>query len=380
MRRAGTKNEFINNLLGIDDFRKLSDPLLGLSEEGGGVVRVRVKKSIPNLAEILSFGIFSIVSPKNFDENGTWVPKTFSDVIGAGPYVFENSLDTEINLILRQDYPKDLVHSRPFKKIKFFTDNGGKRTGDLYFGTSDSERFHGADFNFFGRGARNIMYLHLLPWSDPRHPFSRREVRCLLRKTFQAELIASESKTTNSFFPLVMPGISEPANVQKCSDIDLASIKGFEIKFNDSRPSGSKRVRSAIEAFERAVKKLGLIPIGLKGVPLEKIQENKNPNKKSHDIDVAIMGTGVSLEDPMSDIRLMFSPEGVFLPDLDGMIEAELKKPTPNPQVINELLYEQGIILPITRYDLGIWASRDLDLTNYNTLLPIGELQWIGFK
>ena len=72
--------------------------------------------------------------------------------------------------------------------------------------------------------------------------------------------------------------------------------------------------------------------------------------------------------------------EGILLPDESGEILKELDKETLDIQKINELLWDQGLIWPVTHYSSGLWTRPDLDFSEINLVLPPTSFQWIGWK
>jgi hypothetical protein len=378
LRKQGSENEFVNSLVGIEKFTDLTSKLPGLSFSGDQLF-IKLNKPLPDLLEILAFGTYSIVDEKNFDrKTGDWLPKDIQSVSGVGPYQATDVSASTILLRLKAGFPSDLKSESAFSEVIFSTDASVKP--DIGFGPADLENFSGGEHRFYGRGSRNIMYAFLLPWQDEENPLSRVSVRQALKAMFHAELSAAGLPITNSFFPVIMPGISEPTVDKTKTEVSTNLKAGAKLRFNDPRPIKSKNINLVVEAFESAVKKIGLEPVGIRGVPIDAIHKSKMAGATEFPVDVALLGTGISIENPMSDIRLMFSPEGINLPDLDGSIREELGNRVFVPQRINQKLSDQGLIIPISRYDLGVWAHNSLDLSNYNTLLPLGELQWIGVK
>jgi hypothetical protein len=131
-------------------------------------------------------------------------------------------------------------------------------------------------------------------------------------------------------------------------------------------------------AFEASLANLGLFSKPIKNVRIEELRRLKDPNLKDYPIDIAFYSTGVDIADPESDIRLMFSNEGIRLPDPTGKIHLELLNRDPDIQRINQQLNDDGIVWPIRHYSLGFWASSRVDVSYYDTHRPLGELQWLS--
>jgi ABC-type transport system substrate-binding protein len=378
--KNGTKNELVRGIKGIRSLRSFTSELPGLRADGDEVVFL-LENPIEDLAEPLSFGLFAVTHESDYDKHtGEWLDRPFVESVGAGPYKIKEITKDRRVFVLREDYPVDLYGARPFPRIEFVADAKGGAGVDFSFGISDSSLFE-AGFNFYGRGGRHVMYAHVLPWAHKGSPLSNKHLRLALREAYYERLNQEEFKVSTSFFPLTLPGVQEPVrdSVPELPSGFLSRLAALDIRFNEQRPSNSKMIDAALRAFEGAVSSLGMVPKAMH-FTVEEIKPNKNKDRSEYSIDIALLGTGVSLQYPLADIRLLFSKEGVGLPDVDGSISSELEKESPNIQLVNELLFEQAVIWPFSRYDLGTWARDHLDLSGYNILEPPGELQWIGVK
>lgn len=103
---------------------------------------------------------------------------------------------------------------------------------------------------------------------------------------------------------------------------------------------------------------------------------------RSYYFDLEMLLTGVKLEDPADDVRFMFkSKEGIQLPDRDGTIEPLLGDTSANLSLINQKIWDQGIIVPLTHFSSGLWVKRNLlDMRELNLSLPPTNFQFIGFQ
>ena len=78
---------------------------------------------------------------------------------------------------------------------------------------------------------------------------------------------------------------------------------------------------------------------------------------------------------------MFLSKEGIRLPDADGKILGELKKADFDPQVINQLLWDQAIIWPLAHFSVGIWAKSGLfNFSDVNLSLPPADFQYLQWK
>jgi hypothetical protein len=379
LAQSKSKNIFVNSIVGINSLSSANGKLPGLLAEGDQLV-VRLDKPVTNVPEVVSFGLFSIAHQENFDaKTGKWLPETFDKVSGAGPYKFVHKTDNSILLDIKNEYPAELRSEMAPKKIHFFVKTESSPVPNLFFGPSDLDGIDREKFVFHGRGSRSIMYAQFVPWRVKSSPFSNPAIREFVKDIFLRELKMVGFETTNSFFPLVMPGIAEPGDSNPV-DINAEKVKGMKIRFADPRPTRSLKIEKMASAFELAVKKAGMIPVAVKNFSYEQVYEVSSEKEDAYSADIAFLGTGISISDPISDIRLMFSAEGVNLPDVDGSVAKILENPSFDPQSVNQKIADQSVVIPLSRYDLGMWASPEIDLSDYNTLKSPAELQWIGVK
>ena len=377
LKHGGSKSNFVRHLIGIEKFKDLESGLAGLSIDGDNVI-FKFNEGVHDVPEILSFGVFAVVDPINFNsKTGDWLPSHFSDVSGAGPYKISSVGQSVLVAERKEFYPRDLFNIAGFEIIKFISEPNTSQNIDFSYASSDSDLFLSNDFKFYGRGARNILYARILSSKEPKSELSKLENRIALREATYSAMNEAGLTTTRSFLPLIMKGISEPVFNSTPPE---ARVVGGTLRFNEARPSHSKLSQVIRTAFEAAAKRLSVKTVAVKDIKIENLRKNLISGHENELLDIAFLKTGISAENPASDIRLMFSREGIWLPDEDGSISTELKKTEPNFQKINQAIADQAIIWPLARFDFGIWARDSLDLSDYNILQPPGELQWIGRK
>jgi hypothetical protein len=91
------------------------------------------------------------------------------------------------------------------------------------------------------------------------------------------------------------------------------------------------------------------------------------------------MVTGILIDDPVDDARFMFkSKEGIRIPDETGEIIAELDRPKPDLQKVNQLIWEQALIWPIAQFSSGVWVKEGIDYSKIRIDLPPTQISWIG--
>lgn len=380
LKNQNSKYRFVEKLKGIKKFQNLSQPLEGIRVEKNSIA-FSFEEPIPKFQEAISFGIFSIVHPSHFDsKTGAWKLDGLSGLNGCGPYQYLDESETQVRMSKKRDYPGDLIHPHAFDELIQVTQASEVSPADVMNGGPRSEILTNTH-RFFPSGGRSINYFRVFSWpvkggfwSDVRN---RRQVRDRLYQ----HLSKNNVDSTKSFFPLSMPGISEPTSGSEIEKKLQPVTSGTVVTFDDPHPEGHTGPKHPVfQSIQDTLLEMGFKLNGRKNVTIELLVKNRDPKKKVFDLDIANMGTGISLEDPESDVRLMFSKEGIDLPDPTGKIAEELKKSKINIQVINQQLYDDAIIWPVSISNRGFWARKDLDFSDYNTLKPLGELQWIGQK
>jgi hypothetical protein len=376
LKRSKSKHEILKKLEGIDGLTRPNSKIVGINTDKDKLV-LRFSSPYPRLLEALFFGIFAIVHPDSFDSaSGEWINKKIEGAIGAGPFQVVLVNSEVIELEKKSHYPADLVHEKAFSKITFFKDKDRIGDADLASLSSDNEAL-AKTHRFFGRRAMHILYLLCHGWKLPESPLHSIENRRALRDQLEKEMKVGGRESPGSFFPIVMPGI-EPSKVSDQRLENMVSKK--PIRVLDIRPAISPVVNLAIQSVFNAIEKSGIIAESVAPVPMETAKKLLNPDLNEYLYDLGLFATGISIEDPAADVRLMFSPEGIRLPDLDGRIAKELEDPNFHVQKVNDLIREQALVWPVAHYSVGTWASGRVDFDAFNVLMPLGELQWIGQK
>ncbi len=377
LRKQNTQYIFINSLKEVERLKTASTEIEGLRVESGELV-LSFSKPIPNLPELLSIGHFSIVHPKDYDhQTGEWTANNLISSRGAGPYLVEKVEESAIHYRVRVNYPLDLTHQ---KRFNFLVQTNLLSLNDppQLFRAAENIKLNKKEFRFYGTGGRSIVYIRVLPWNVASGFWSVKKNRIRIREVFYKELEKLGPKVKRSFIPTLINGVSEIEAVD--GGVDDAWNLPEKISFNDARPASSVEINNIYSAVENAIISIGAVPQSIKRVNQEEIHESKNPMAESHPLDLVVAATGFSLDQPLLDLRLMFSKEGIWLPDPKGGIHAELESIEPNFQKINKAIVDDAIVWPVFNNSLGFWAHEDLDLSDYNVLKPLGELQWIGQK
>jgi hypothetical protein len=377
LKEKKSSNKLLLRIKDIQSLRAADSSIQGIGAEGDEVV-FRLNAPTPDMLDILAFGLYAIVSPKNFNSNsGEWIPKKFTDYISSGPYKILAAAENRIELGLDRSYPADLHHPNAADRLNLYFGSFEMEDADIFIGSSDLKVSSG-DFKFHSRNSTSIVYLICHSWNDPSGPLSNLSERKKIRNVLYGVLGKRGLGTVNSFFPQTLTGNSGHLVASFDNNSEITLHKEIEVKFDDIRPAQNSRANIIIDALEEALGEAGYAPVGVKNTPFEQVFQDLDPSKTSHSLDIGFYGTNIGINDPMGDIRHMFSPEGVWLPDADGRIRAELRKENFSVQKIDELIFQQAVIWPIVHFKYGIWVRSDLNLSDYNTTRPLGELQWIG--
>ncbi|MEK7721870.1 MAG: hypothetical protein AAB359_05725, partial [Elusimicrobiota bacterium] len=72
--------------------------------------------------------------------------------------------------------------------------------------------------------------------------------------------------------------------------------------------------------------------------------------------------------------------EGVRLPDPTGKCLKLIDKPRIDIQKVNEVLWDDAIIWPVTHLSIGLWGRTELDFSLINTIIPPTAIHLIGRK
>ena len=377
MKKMKSKNELLLSLADLENLNSANDEhFRGIRREGNELV-FSFKRPVQKLMDVLSFGLYSIVARKSYDrKTGKWISKIDESYLSSGPYKIRQTSNSELLLEIKENYPGSLFHEHAFKFISLFFDRAKLSTADLVSGPIDMTGLS-SDSSFHSAGSPHIMYVACHSWKLRESLCSSRRKRVEIRNAFESELSKRKISSSRSFFPTTMPGVSEPIRDDTESNkFELSS----KLTFFDYRvETKSPRTHSVLDSLEAAIISLGIQPVPVHGASYESLSQEQDPNLSKYTADLVLFSTDIAPYDPEGDIRLMFSKEGIELPDVSGEIQREISKDNFSIQKINEYLYSQAVIWPAGHYQYGVWSRNSLDLSKYGFLLPLGELQWIGY-
>lgn len=391
LKNRKSQNSIVENILGIEKFINLNSELPGLKINNNNPSNVvfTFTKPIKNFLSLISFGMYSIVHPSLYDSlTGTWVNK--KDTISSAAYVISAWDENHMKLQLRSDYNstfkvhndkklKDITIHWPITNEAIISRNKKNyqtpSSFDLSYGTSDENKNiknkNMPERDFFGGTISEIRFVRCLSWYLPTSPCSNLEQRILMRDTFYQNLTKLGFTPVKSFFPLVMSGIKDIEykfqdfeNLNSNSD-SSKFIKAFTIKkdltlnvnaTNASNPIAKEGYATSLTAMATT---LGFA-LNFKEISSGKIYEDIDLHPKQPEVDICSNVSGIYIDKPQDDVQFMFkSKEGVMLPDTDGRIMNELAHQPVNLQKVNELLWEQAVVWPLSHYGIGFWATKD---------------------
>jgi Bacterial extracellular solute-binding proteins, family 5 Middle len=372
-----SKSGLLEDLVGIESLTSASGMFLGISINDNRVV-MSFQKPQPKLLENISFGLYGIAHASDFDaKTGSWLNP--HSAVSSGAYKLSEWNDDNIQLSLRDDFPVALRHSHAAQQIKMVWGTGKSERLDLDMGNSLAPEGHEND-TFYGSGAVdvNLYWIYVWPWNLASSPLHDKNIRTSLRSEFYKHMKAAGLPVVRSFLPTTIAGIAE--------FVDPAQGK-FPLEQPLSLKVSLPRLRGEIFvkidlAIKSAASSLGGNPIEVPAIDYKNMIPMFNPNLNSYLSDISPRLTGILIEDPIADVRFMIqSREGIRLPDPTGELAKEAAKPDTNLAHINQILWDDAIVWPVTPFIMGLWARKDMfDFSQINLSLPATDLSWIGLK
>lgn len=330
---------------------------------------------MPDFLEKVSFGLYSIAHPSDYDEFGKW--KDDHRVIASGHYRIQKWDDKDFVLELRPGFIP--LQSKQIKSIvfNFSKDISEIQNADIMIREKLNPYADPEQWTFASTAQdNNITYIKVMKWDNANSILSDKKNRTILRNIFYDSLEESGLNATKSFFPLSIKNIKE-FSYEKNLSFNLEKNK-FTTQPFFTNPTGSlKKELGDIysDAFQLFCTRVNAIATNVDYPNLEEDEKKV--------FDIQFLGTGILVDSPRDDIRFMFmSKQGIRLPDESGEIKRKLLNDDFDVQEINELLWDQAIIWPVRHYSMGFWTknSSDIDVSMLNlTLHPI-DFQFLYWK
>ncbi|MBF0299125.1 MAG: hypothetical protein HQK51_10425 [Oligoflexia bacterium] len=376
LKKGNSETGLFNHMLGYESFNKISDKLIGIEYDSNSIT-LKFDRPKNDLLDIISFGLYGIAHPSDYDQvTGEWKDK--KKFISSGSYKIIQWNKDSIVLQLRDDFLSTIGHKNKFKTIEITWDPNRKEEADAMDGLNIDLNVRN-DLTFYGGAPSGIMYLRCISWTNPDSPFYQLSDRQKIRDIFYSEVEKAGFKPTRSFFPLIMKGIRDFKSGNVDSNV-LANSKVKVLKHSSLR-SIYLYSNPTMEALKNTGKNFNL-EVNAITTPYDELIKEISPGLPSYKVDLAVLGTDIFVEQPEHDIRFMFlSKEGIQLPDAKGSIIAHLKKHEAlDVQMINQELWDQAIIWPLTHYSSGFRAKDFVDVSILNVLKNPIDFMWVGHK
>ncbi|MGZ3655163.1 MAG: ABC transporter substrate-binding protein [Bdellovibrionota bacterium] len=364
----------MHEVLGIDQLENMNSHVSGISTNGNRLV-LKFTKPEPALVEKLSFGLYSIVNHVDFDsKTGKWISKI---PVSSGPYKLDR-IDFEKKYFLfslREDTPEILRLKNAFKEVRVSWDKELRASAQITEGNSGEDP-PSPSFTFKGETESDVIYLQCVSWMQPRSPLHLKRNRILARETFYGELEKSGLHPIRSLYPLNLPGVSEFPRVNpEVAGIPFAGRKITIIPSRNGQVVAYRNIRSALETTFTGLGAVVNTKPPLPSVEYRAIVTGKNSNSG---VDILARSTSIGNEDPRETTQLMFSAEGINLPDSTGSIHEKVRSGVYTLDKINHMLFEDAIVWPVLHYSEGFWVNGEVDVSRYNQQWPLSEIQWIA--
>lgn len=379
-KKRGSHSGLLENIIGLSNLEKTTSDIAGIQFDEQSIT-LKFTKPMPDLLSKIGFGLYSVTHPSQYEEDGTWKDKR--SIISSGAYKIQAWSEKTLELSINEK--QESCFSWPTKpltdiEVVFGSENIDISQQHIVSGSSNSLMID-SSFSFLGPSASDILYIRSYKSLEPR-------ISAILRDVIISEmsLLNNINFTLNrSFLPLTVKGTS-PAKITPRTDEDLALIKGLSLRIPQyaatKKSLNNQNVLSYTEAFSKVMEVLRLkYKVNIVELPMDYSSFTDTPKRASL-YDLELLLTGVLVENPYEDIVFMFkSKEGIQLPDRNGAIFDLLNDAQKNIAQINQAIWDQGLIIPITHYSSGLWVKKDLFNTqDLNHMLPPTNFQFIGRK
>lgn len=368
-KHTKSKSGLLENLTGYEDLKNASTDIQGISFNEN---EIKLKFNVPvrDLLTKISFGIYGITSPKNFDSiDGHWTADA-NNVITSGPYELVSFDKSSFSIRLREKYPSELLPKNPIKKFSLKIMSNIKASSDLndvdlVFADKGTVKVS-KEFQFKNvHEDSKILYVQVL---NPEGWLGKKENRVTLRDLFLNTMEDNGVNVERSFFPLSINNIKKRERISAPSDKILERFQVQELP--------------AANPIDNAANTISFSGLAVQSLnELEKKYDLKFVT--SNDYSIAFKATGINLENPIEDVRFMFlSKQGINLPDPSGEIKKELSKDNPSLEFVNNQLWNDGLIWPVTHSGSGFWIKKKskFEEKSLNLINEAFDLQSIELK
>lgn len=364
LKRKGSHHEFFSKLIDFDKIKHMETIPKGIEIVGNNII-FNFSEPIPKLLDYTSFGLFSIISPKDINRDGSWISE--KNVNSSGPYKISHWNDNNLIITKRNDYPSEIGVKNKLSNIEFIFDKYNQ-SSDIISGNSldDISSTH----SFVGDARSGIFYFHCFSAINEKYPLYQKKNRLKLRNYLNNELIKLGVKIESNFFPGNVSNKETRKIYNENNGVD------FNVRLmNTVNPNNL--IYKAVEQIFKNNK--NFIPI--KDIDMEIVFDHLDPKRPEYLIDCRLSSTSILLESPREELKFIFeSKEGIRLPDPTNKIKNMLAKEFIRIDLIENQLNEDSIVWPVTHFANGIWVKKSLNLnfTFINTIHPPTDFSWIS--
>jgi hypothetical protein len=374
-------NGFFEYFVGFDSLNSLSGKWAGMDFDNEHVV-LHLNKPIKNVLELISYGMYSIIHPSQFDSlTGKWINNRLA--ISSGAYVISHWDSEKIELTLRNDYP--LIYSEQalnhLKQIRVSWSDDFRKKADLILANSDDNNYK-KNYDYYGGTLSEICFFRCISWHVPGSVCHDIESRRLLRKSFYDAMEKNGYPVVKQFLPSVMGdvGVLDTDSDLKINDTDLLNYQKT-IKFR-KLVGVSEILNKVITDSIDSLSKIHKLSIGTIELNTDTYWHELEHKVAKPSVDFAVNVSGMYIEKAQEDIQFIFkSKEGILLPDINGKILKALDAEYVKPETINQLLWDQATVWPVAHFGTGFWAKKNkYNFTRINLLRSPTFFELIGFN
>lgn len=374
-----------NSKSGLLEFVKGSKYLNSINQNIDGIqidgnrVKFIFDKEMKDFLSKISFGIYGITHPGNYDETGQWIDK--KKIISSSFYKITKWNDKEFVIKKRDDFY--LKNNDLIDEIRFIFPKSMDKVEDsqLIFNDNLHPNLNEKEWTFESSALDNkIIYIQLMDWKNKKSVYGHLEKRKLLRSLFYEILENNNQAINTSFFPTTIKGVYgfNDYKIPHGSNLtlNLNKIRTQYFSTTEYQSTGKRKSQADVlfELIDGFSKKIN--------AKLEFHEYPANYEDEDKVFDIIYRSTGINIDEPFEDIKFMFlSKQGIMLPDENGKIHKILASNF-NVQEINQELWNQAIIWPIKHFSTGFWIRKNtnIDISNLNILLTPIDFQFVKWK
>lgn len=390
----------LNSMLpGIKERKNYGDPIAGLRVEQQSLV-FEFNSRPRNLFELIGQPLYGIANPKCFGPDGQWKEPFCSSESGA--YRVKSVSPEKVVLQSRHIYPAvanapETVEIHSLAMNDNFVHALTEGQGDIAL----TPRFAISRETVVEMKERGIKVLeaaptemHFVQLNEGRPPFNDKVLRQSVRDSFHNLLrgnrdFAAEIAPDPSFIPRGGIGYRLFAPSAAADNPAEQHVKAEVLLFPIARyPSPrDRKIQDALESsLLDSLRKQGVDP----RVTRYTDRAPAIQRLRKGDFDVIVRFTGLLVDDPYSDLRMMFmSKVGALIPDPSGTVPGLIEKAevSGDPEErrklverINTTVYDEASIITFAHSGLVYLHNAAVDLTRINLFTDPIEFRAVGWK